>query len=127
MNPIADKVDTECACRSLHEGPIAAARAAEEPVSRLLDLTELFKVLGDPSRLRIIRALGAAELCVCDLSSALEMSQSAVSHQLAILRRSRLVRSRRDGKSVFYALDDGHVGQIVGIATEHVAERREEP
>ena len=53
------------------------------------------------------------------------MSQSAVSHQLAILRRSRLVRSRRDGKSVFYALDDEHVGQIVGIATEHVAERRE--
>jgi len=126
MNHRDDKAETECSCRAVHEGPIAAARAAEEPVSRLLDLTELFKVLGDPSRLRIIRALGAAELCVCDLSSVLEMSQSAVSHQLAILRRARLVRSRRDGKSVFYALDDGHVGQIVGIASEHVAERRED-
>ncbi|PKL24197.1 MAG: transcriptional regulator [Spirochaetae bacterium HGW-Spirochaetae-3] len=113
-----------CSCSIVHEGPVASARAAEAPVSRLLDLAELFKVLGDPSRLRILNALGAAELCVCDLSVALDMSQSAVSHQLAVLRGARLVRARRDGKSMFYALDDDHVREIVGIATTHLDERK---
>jgi len=112
-----------CSCSIVHEGPVAAARAAEAPVSRLLGLAELFKVLGDPGRLRILNALGAAELCVCDLSAALDMSQSAVSHQLAILRGARLVRARRDGKSMFYALDDRHVSEIVGIASVHLDER----
>jgi ArsR family transcriptional regulator len=94
-------------------------------VARLLALAELFKVLGDPSRLRILNALGAAELCVCDLSTALDMSQSAVSHQLAILRGARLVRARRDGKAMFYVLDDAHVSEIVGIASVHLSERKE--
>lgn len=119
-----DSNTESCGCASAHEGPISAAAAAETPVAKLLELSELFKVLGDPSRLRVLNALGAAELCVCDLSAVLEMSQSAVSHQLAILRASRLVRSRRDGKSVFYALDDEHVGQLIGIASTHLDERK---
>jgi DNA-binding transcriptional ArsR family regulator len=109
----------------VHDGPVAAAKAAEAPVSKLLGLAELFKVLGDPSRLRILNALGAAELCVCDISTALDMSQSAVSHQLAVLRGARLVSARRDGKSMFYSLDDDHVSQIVGIASTHLSERKE--
>lgn len=120
--------DTEqdrCSCSIVHEGPVSAAKAAETPVARLLSLAELFKVLGDPSRLRILNALGAAELCVCDLSETLDMSQSAVSHQLAILRGARLVRTRRDGKAVFYALDDEHVSQIIDVATTHLNERKE--
>ena len=115
-----DSGQDRCSCSIVHEGPVAAAKAAEAPVARLLGLAELFKVLGDPSRLRILNALGAAELCVCDLSTALDMSQSAVSHQLAILRGARLVRARRDGKSMFYSLDDQHVGQIVEIGRAHV-------
>jgi ArsR family transcriptional regulator, lead/cadmium/zinc/bismuth-responsive transcriptional repressor len=112
-----------CLCSTVHEGPVAAAKAAEVPVATLLGLAELFKVLGDPSRLRLLTALGAAELCVCDLSTALDMSQSAVSHQLAVLRGARLVRARRDGKSMFYTLDDEHVRGIVDIASTHLSER----
>lgn len=112
-----------CLDTTVHAEPVAAARAAEAPVARLLGLAELFKVLGDPGRLRILNALAVAELCVCDLASALDMSQSAVSHQLAILRGARLVRSRREGKSVFYTLDDEHVGAIVDLAATHLDER----
>lgn len=114
-----------CLCTMVHEGPVAEARLAEVPVARLLGLAELFKVLGDPSRLRILTALGAAELCVCDLATALDMSQSAVSHQLAVLRGARLVRARREGKSMFYTLDDEHVRDIVGLASTHLAERKD--
>jgi DNA-binding transcriptional ArsR family regulator len=114
-----------CLCATVHEGPVAAAQAAEVPVARLLGLAELFKVLGDPSRLRILTALGAAELCVCDLAAVLDMSQSAISHQLAVLRGARLVRARRDGKSMFYTLDDNHVSGIVGLASTHLSERKD--
>ncbi len=85
-------------------------------------LAELFKVLSDPNRLRTIQALQACELCVGDLSTTLGMKQSAVSHQLAILRHAKLVKTRRDGQYVFYSLDDEHVSQIVGIAALHLAE-----
>ncbi len=120
-----DTDQDRCLCSIVHDGPVATAKAAEAPVARLLALAELFKVLGDPSRLRILNALGAAELCVCDLSTALDMSQSAVSHQLAILRGARLVKARRDGKAMFYVLDDAHVSEIVGIASVHLSERKE--
>ncbi len=120
-----DTDQDRCLCSIVHEGPVATAKAAEAPVARLLALAELFKVLGDPSRLRILNALGVAELCVCDLSTALDLSQSAVSHQLAILRGARLVKARRDGKAMYYVLDDAHVSEIVGIASVHLGERKE--
>ncbi len=111
-----------CKCSTLHEDKIRRALSAQLPVSRLLELGELFKVFSDPTRLRILGALAAAELCVCDLAAALEMTQSAVSHQLAVLKRARLVRFRRDGKTVFYALDDDHVRAILAVAEEHLSE-----
>jgi len=114
-----------CLCATVHEEQVEAAREAEVPVARLLSLAELFKVFGDPSRLRILTALGAVELCVCDLAMVLDMSQSAVSHQLAVLRGARLVRARREGKSMFYALDDEHVRGIVELASNHLSERRD--
>jgi ArsR family transcriptional regulator len=90
-------------------------------------ISELFKLLGDPTRLRIIAALGAQELCVCDVATCLEMTQSAISHQLALLKHARLVRSRRDGKTIFYALDDGHVGDLLRIARKHIEENGDVP
>lgn len=115
-----------CACSIVHEGAVDLARAAELPTATLLSASELFKVLGDPTRLRIVGALAAAgELCVCDLSAALDMSQSAISHQLAILRRARLARFRRDGKSAVYTLDDGHVGELLAVATAHANEGKD--
>lgn len=117
--------DDECACAEPHGGPVDHARGAEQPVARLIGLAELFKVFGDPSRLRILNALGASELCVRHMADALDMSQSAVSHQLAILRGARLVRTRRDGKTIYYALDDEHVLEILKVAATHLDERKD--
>ena len=88
----------------------------------LTDLAELFKVFGDITRVRILYVLLEAEVCVCDLAEALGMTQSAVSHQLRILKQSRLVRARRDGKSIFYSLADEHVRGVLAMGMEHIRE-----
>ena len=88
----------------------------------LFDLAELFKVFGDSTRIRILFVLFEAEVCVCDLAKALNMTQSAISHQLRILKNSKLVKSRREGKSIFYSLADGHVSTIIAQGREHIEE-----
>ncbi|MCZ6821234.1 MAG: metalloregulator ArsR/SmtB family transcription factor [Calditrichaeota bacterium] len=88
----------------------------------LYDLSETFKVLGDPTRLKIILALKEEELCVCDLATLLGVTRSAVSHQLRLLKNLRLVRFRRAGKIVYYALDDTHIGELIDVALAHVQE-----
>ena len=89
---------------------------------KLYDLAELFKVFGDSTRIRILYVLFEAEVCVCDLAETLSMTQSAISHQLKILKQSKLVKSRREGKSVFYSLADGHVRTIIAQGREHIEE-----
>ncbi|KLU64095.1 hypothetical protein DEAC_c39100 [Desulfosporosinus acididurans] len=86
------------------------------------DLAELFKTLADPTRVRIIDALAKAELCVCDLAELLNLSQSATSHQLRVLRGNKLVKYRREGKMVYYALDDEHVLSLYNQGLEHINE-----
>ena len=88
----------------------------------LMDLAELFKVFGDTTRIRILFVLTVSEVCVCDLAAVLNMTQSAVSHQLKILKQSKLIRSRREGKQIFYSLDDDHVRSIIALGREHVEE-----
>lgn len=88
----------------------------------LYDLAELFKVFGDSTRIRILYVLFEAEVCVCDLAAALNMTQSAISHQLKILKQNRLVKARREGKSVFYSLADDHVRTIIAQGKEHIEE-----
>lgn len=90
----------------------------------LCDLAELFKVFGDITRTKILSALFEHELSVCCISQLVNMSQSAVSHQLRILRQTKLVRSRRNGKEILYSLDDGHIAQIYELALEHLHEER---
>ena len=94
----------------------------EEPV---YEVSELFKVFGDSTRARIICALNIEEMCVCDLAALLGMTQSAISHQLRILKTARLVKSRKQGKIVYYSLDDAHIGDIFAKAFEHVMEELE--
>lgn len=89
---------------------------------KLYDLAELFKVFGDSTRIRILYVLFEAEVCVCDLAEALNMTQSAISHQLKILKQSKLVKGRREGKSVFYSLADDHVRTIIEQGREHIDE-----
>ena len=97
-------------------------RAALVPADTVTALAETFRALGDPTRVRILDALSHGELCVCDLAAVLSLSQSAVSHQLRLLRGLRLVRARRVGRMVFYALDDRHVVDLLGEGLKHVAE-----
>ncbi|MCD8327518.1 MAG: metalloregulator ArsR/SmtB family transcription factor [Ruminococcus sp.] len=86
------------------------------------DLSELFKVLGDATRLRILFTLLQSEMCVCDIVELLDVTQSAVSHQLRVLKQARLVKYRREGKSVIYSIADDHVKTIIAMAIEHVSE-----
>ena len=86
------------------------------------DTAEIFKVLGDPTRLRLLYALARRELCVCDLSAVLGMTQSAISHQLRVLRSARLVEYRKVGKIVYYALADAHVAQFIDVGVDHARE-----
>ncbi len=94
----------------------------QPPEEVLYDLAELFKVFGDSTRIRILYALVESELCVGDIAQLLGMGQSAVSHQLKILKDAKLVRYRREGKSIIYALDDDHVRNILNMGMEHVEE-----
>ena len=88
----------------------------------LYDLDELFKIFGDSTRIKILYVLFESEMCVCDIAQLLNMTQSAISHQLRALKQSKLVQYRREGKTVFYSLADGHVRTILGQGMEHVAE-----
>lgn len=112
------------ACDVYHADPdrIAAIRASAPADAAIASLSEIFRALGDPTRLRLLSALGGGELCVCDLASLAGISESATSHQLRLLRALRLVRARRDGRLVFYRLDDEHVSDLVTQGLQHVGE-----
>ncbi|MBE5777068.1 MAG: helix-turn-helix transcriptional regulator [Clostridiales bacterium] len=110
-------------CDSVHEHPdMAALRQMMPPEERLDDLAELYKIFGDSTRVKILYALLEAEMCVCDIASLLCMTQSAISHQLRMLKQTKLVKSRRAGKTVFYSLADDHVSTILSMGMEHLEE-----
>ncbi len=111
-----------CDCCEIHENLLKIVNDTLPEETELYDLAELFKVFGDSTRIRILYVLFEAEVCVCDLAEALNMTQSAISHQLKILKQSRLVKSRREGKSVFYSLADAHVRTIIDQGREHIEE-----
>ncbi len=112
--------DEHCAETYIHEDRVRAALPYVLEDTTAAHLAEMFKALSDPSRVRIVSLLTEAELCVCDIAAALDMSQSAVSHQLRTLRDLHLVRWRREGRQVFYALDDEHVTDLFQRGMEHV-------
>lgn len=111
-----------CEYLSVHQEVVDQVMEAMPPEEELFDLAELFKIFGDSTRIRILYVLFEAEMCVCDLAQLLGMTQSAISHQLQVLKKSKLVKYRREGKTVFYSLSDGHVRVILGQGMEHVTE-----
>ena len=120
--------DVEC-CEecAVHDEVVQSVRGMLPDDDDLYDLAELFKVFGDSTRIRILFVLFESEMCVCDIAQLLNMNQSAISHQLRILKQNRLkqsqlVKSRRDGKSVFYSLADDHVYRIINQGFEHIKE-----
>ena len=110
--------DAEC----VHEQLLKIVNETMPDETELYDLSELFKVFGDSTRIRILFVLFEAEVCVCDLAKVLNMTQSAISHQLRILKQNKLVKSRREGKSIFYSLADGHVRTIISQGLDHIEE-----
>ena len=111
-----------CEVNEVHSSVLQKIIAEMPDEIELYNLAELFKVFGDSTRIRILYVLFEAEVCVCDLASALNMNQSAISHQLKILKQNKLVKARREGKSVFYALADDHVRMIIAKGQEHIEE-----
>lgn len=112
-----------CDCNIIHEDVVNNVREHMPDEEVLLDLADLFKVFGDSTRVRILCALFHSEMCVCDIAVLLGMTKSAISHQLRILKQVKLVRSRRDGKIVYYSLDDDHVKSVFDQGLLHVTEK----
>lgn len=123
MNEIKPEIPG-CSCTVIHEDTVNMVKARMTDEVRLYELAELFKVFGDSTRIRIICALFEAELCVCDIAALLNMTQSAISHQLRVLKQARLVKYRKDGKAVYYSLDDEHIKQIFDQGLSHINEDR---
>ena len=119
---MAEREDLCCEAHELHRELLEIVNKTMPEETELYDLAELFKIFGDSTRIRILFVLFEAEVCVCDLAQVLNMTQSAVSHQLKILKQNRLVKSRREGKSVFYSLADDHVRTIIAQGQEHIEE-----
>ena len=111
-----------CDVPVIHEDVLARVKAKMPNEDPVYEVAELFKVFGDSTRARIICALNIEEMCVCDLAQLLGMTQSAISHQLRALKQSKLVKYRREGKTVFYSLADGHVRTILDQGMEHIRE-----
>jgi ArsR family transcriptional regulator len=120
-----DTLDIEsldCTVTVIHEEVVAAVKKTMPDDEVLLDLADLFKVFSDSTRVKILCALLRAEMCVCDIAALLGMNKSAISHQLRTLRQTRLVKYRREGKVVYYSLEDEHVGNIFDQGLTHVSE-----
>lgn len=111
-----------CDCESIHADVVEHVRKRMIDDNEIYDLSDFFKVLGDSTRVKIISALDAAEMCVCDLAVLLNMTKSAISHQLRALKQANLVRFRREGKVVYYSLSDDHVRDIFKKGLEHIRE-----
>lgn len=118
-----DRYNVEC-CDFIHahEDIVEKVRDRIPGEDTLYDLTELFRIFADSTRIRILYVLLESEMCVCDIAALLGMTQSAISHQLRALKNARLVKSRREGKTVFYSLTDDHVKTIIDQGLEHVSE-----
>lgn len=106
----------------VNKNQVEAARSQMPAEELLAEVGDFFRTFGDSTRIRIVAALMAGELCVCDIAASLDVSDSAVSHQLRVLRQAKIVRARREGKQVYYSISDDHVGMLFSVALDHVME-----
>ncbi len=117
-----EEQDDLCGVRCIHKDQVAKAREQALNAEDYDTMAALFKAMGDPNRLRILWALGYEEMCVCDLAALLSVSESAVSHQLRMLRQMALVKNRRQGQVLYYRLNDDHVHTLIHVGLEHIRE-----
>lgn len=116
------EIINKCDCNFIHEEVVDKVKGKMPEDEKLYDLAELFKVFGDTTRIKILYALFEEEMCVCDIADLLNMTQSAISHQLRVLKQARLVKFRKEGKVVYYSLDDNHINQIFNCGLCHIEE-----
>jgi ArsR family transcriptional regulator len=117
--------DYKCDCNVIHQEAVIQSKSKMLDLEMNEDMAAFFKVLGDPTRMKIVNALiETDELCVCDIANILEMTQSAISHQLKVLKQGRFVKNRRDGKVVYYSIDDHHIEEIFMTARVHLEHKR---
>ena len=109
-----------CDCNMVHEKTVERAKESMPRESEIKSISDFYKIMGDPTRCRIICALRENEMCVCDLCNVLSMSKSSVSHQLSKMRENGIVKCRREGKEVYYSLDDAHVLEILSTTITHI-------
>ncbi|MGC6175297.1 ArsR/SmtB family transcription factor [Lacrimispora sp. 38-1] len=119
---IQDGEIDQCDFICVHENVVNQVLKVMPKDQQLMDLADFFKIFGDPTRVRILYVLSQSQMCVCDIANLLQMGQSAISHQLRVLKQMRLVKSRREGKTVFYSLADGHIETILAQGMEHISE-----
>ena len=118
-----DKInDEKCEVTLIHEDNVKKAINKLPNDELIADLSDMFKIFGDQTRVKILMALESGEMCVCDIAAVMDMSQSAISHQLRVLKQSNIVKTRRQGKVVYYSISDDHVKEIFDIAIVHVQE-----
>ncbi len=121
---MADNCEVElCQGHEVHEDRVSLVEERLPPEDEMADMAELFKVFGDSTRIKILCILWRSELCVCDMAALLRLTQPAVSYQLKVLKQAKLVKNRRDGKTIYYSLADEHVKTIIGMAKEHLEEK----
>ncbi len=111
-----------CKIGIVHKDRVKSAQDAIKNETDILNVAETFKILGDPTRLKLVMALGKEELCVCDIAALLNLSESAISHQLRLLKSLRIVKHRKAGKLVYYLLDDEHIEDLIKAALRHISE-----
>ncbi len=114
----------KCDCTIIHQEVVDHVQQNMPKAENLQELADLFKILGDGTRIRMLHALFVSEMCVCDIAAVLDMTQSAISHQLRILKQARLVKYRKEGKVVYYSLDDDHVKTIFNQGLDHIQEKK---
>ncbi len=119
---MSDPEIEQCDFIHVHEDIVNRVTKVMPDEDQLMDLAEFFKIFGDSTRIKILYVLSQAEMCVCDIATLLQMGQSAISHQLRVLKQMRLVKFRRDGRTVFYSLADGHIQTILAQGMEHIQE-----
>jgi len=112
-----------CNCQIIHSESVDLVKQNMASTEQIHNLAEIFRQLGDPTRMKILYALLFAELCVCDISALLGMTSSAISHQLKQLRHTRVVKTRREGKVIFYSLDDDHIRNIIKLSYDHICNK----
>ena len=115
-----------CSCCPLHEKAVHTALENMPDNNEIEALSAFFKMMGDPTRIRMMCVMAQGEMCVQDIASALDMTKSAISHQLSGLKENKIVKSRREGKNVFYSIDDDHVHTVLNIAMTHVKHNAQE-